>query len=44
MHIILIRVGKLFEAVNLSDTVLVEDHIDYYNLSLEFFNIQQFKL
>ena len=30
---------KTFEAVNLSDTVLVEDHIDYYNLSLEFFNI-----
>ena len=27
-----------FEVVNLSDTILVDQHMDYYNLALTFFN------
>ena len=30
---------KAFESVNLSDTLLMEQHADYYDLSLEFFKI-----
>jgi hypothetical protein len=30
---------KTFEAVNLSDTLLIEQHDDYYILALEFFNV-----
>tara|TARA_B100001113_G_scaffold343107_1_gene330056 strand:- start:1421 stop:2170 length:750 start_codon:yes stop_codon:yes gene_type:complete len=30
---------KAFESVNLSDTLLMEQHADYYELSLEFFNV-----
>ncbi|MFL2988721.1 hypothetical protein DBW61_02800 [bacterium] len=30
---------KSFEAVNLSDTLLVDEHGDYYILALEFFNV-----
>tara|TARA_A100001011_G_C14314027_1_gene847044 strand:- start:2185 stop:2922 length:738 start_codon:yes stop_codon:yes gene_type:complete len=30
---------NMFEAINLSDTLLIDQHSDYYDLSLQFFNI-----
>ena len=30
---------NMFETINLSDTLLIDQHSDYYDLSLQFFNI-----